>query len=216
MKLYIYDHCPYCVKARMIFGLKNVPFELKILLNDDEESPIRMVGQKMVPILEKDNGGFMPESMGIVHYVDQNFAGPEIIISSKNDALVDWTLNIWGIAYKLAMPRWIQIGLEEFKTQGAIDYFIKKKEAYMGSFENAMANSADYIEEANKRLEELNKLLHSENSAEGQLSESDIHIFPALRAFSVTKGIIFPTKVKNYMKNMSNQSRIDLHLDKAI
>ncbi|HCS3144438.1 TPA: glutaredoxin, partial [Shigella flexneri] len=25
MKLYIYDHCPYCLKARMIFGLKNIP-----------------------------------------------------------------------------------------------------------------------------------------------------------------------------------------------
>ena len=22
MKLYSYDHCPYCVKARMIFGLR--------------------------------------------------------------------------------------------------------------------------------------------------------------------------------------------------
>ncbi|POU69340.1 glutaredoxin, partial [Pantoea sp. PSNIH4] len=27
MKLYIYDHCPFCVKARMIFGLKNLPVE---------------------------------------------------------------------------------------------------------------------------------------------------------------------------------------------
>ena len=22
MKLYVYDHCPFCVRARMIFGLK--------------------------------------------------------------------------------------------------------------------------------------------------------------------------------------------------
>ena len=25
MKLYVYDHCPFCVRARMIFGLKNLP-----------------------------------------------------------------------------------------------------------------------------------------------------------------------------------------------
>jgi len=24
MKLYIYDHCPFCVRARMIFGLRGV------------------------------------------------------------------------------------------------------------------------------------------------------------------------------------------------
>lgn len=25
MKLYVYDHCPFCTKARMIFGLKSLP-----------------------------------------------------------------------------------------------------------------------------------------------------------------------------------------------
>ena len=39
-KLYIYDHCPFCVKAEMIFGLKNLPFERIILLNDDENAPL--------------------------------------------------------------------------------------------------------------------------------------------------------------------------------
>ncbi|VTP68106.1 Glutaredoxin-2 [Leclercia adecarboxylata] len=28
MKLYVYEHCPFCIRARMIFGLKKVPFEL--------------------------------------------------------------------------------------------------------------------------------------------------------------------------------------------
>ena len=31
MKLYSYDHCPYSVKARMIFGLRGVGFEHIIL-----------------------------------------------------------------------------------------------------------------------------------------------------------------------------------------
>ena len=58
MKLYIYDHCPYCLKARMIFGLKNIPVELHVLLNDDAETPTRMVGQKQVPILQKDDSRY--------------------------------------------------------------------------------------------------------------------------------------------------------------
>lgn len=31
MKLYVYDHCPFCVRACMIFGLKNLPVELVVL-----------------------------------------------------------------------------------------------------------------------------------------------------------------------------------------
>ena len=46
MKLYVYDHCPFCVRARMIFGLKNLPVELVVLANDDEATPIGFSGQK--------------------------------------------------------------------------------------------------------------------------------------------------------------------------
>ena len=46
MKLFIYDHCPFCVKARMIFGLKRLPIRLVTLLNDDETTPFNLIGQK--------------------------------------------------------------------------------------------------------------------------------------------------------------------------
>ena len=71
MKLYIYDHCPFCVRARMIFGLRGVEVENIILANDDEDTPIGMIGAKQVPILEKDDGTFMGESLDIVHYIDE-------------------------------------------------------------------------------------------------------------------------------------------------
>ncbi|MET0155711.1 MAG: glutaredoxin 2 [Rickettsiales bacterium] len=70
MKLYVYDHCPYCVKARMIFGLTSTPVDVVYLPNDDEETPIRMIGKKMLPILEKNDGTFLPESLDILAYVD--------------------------------------------------------------------------------------------------------------------------------------------------
>lgn len=39
MKLYIYDHCPFCVRARMIFGLRGVAVQQIFLQNDDEAPP---------------------------------------------------------------------------------------------------------------------------------------------------------------------------------
>ena len=52
LTLYHYDHCPYCVKARMIFGIKNTPFQLKALLYDDEATPHSFIGAKMLPIFK--------------------------------------------------------------------------------------------------------------------------------------------------------------------
>ena len=70
-KFYIYDHCPFCVRARMIFGLRGMPVEEVILQNNDEETPIKMIGAKQVPILQKDDGSFMGESLDIVRYIDE-------------------------------------------------------------------------------------------------------------------------------------------------
>lgn len=41
MKLYVYEHCPFCIRARMIFGLKKVPFELGVIMEGDIETPDR-------------------------------------------------------------------------------------------------------------------------------------------------------------------------------
>ncbi len=44
--VYVYDHCPFCVRARMIFGLKKIPHQLIFLDNDDVETPTALVGKK--------------------------------------------------------------------------------------------------------------------------------------------------------------------------
>lgn len=76
MKLHIYEHCPFCVRALMIFGLKKLPVAVSVIMEGDAETPTRMVGRKVVPILEKEDGTYMPESMDIVRYVDGLAASP--------------------------------------------------------------------------------------------------------------------------------------------
>ena len=67
MKLYIYDHCPFCSRARMIFGLRQMAVEEIVLLNNDEATPIALIGAKQVPILQKADGSHMGESLDIVN-----------------------------------------------------------------------------------------------------------------------------------------------------
>ena len=71
MKLYIYDHCPFCVRARMAAGLFGADVEEVVMANDDEATPIGMIGAKQVPILQKEDGSFMGESLDIVRYLDR-------------------------------------------------------------------------------------------------------------------------------------------------
>lgn len=126
MKLYIYDHCPFCVKARMIFGLKNLPVELHVLQSDDEATPTRMIGQKMAPILQKDDSRYLPESLDIVHYVDK-LDGQPLLTGSRNPKIEEWLRKVNGYVNKLLIPRFAQAPFDEFSTPQARAYFTAKK-----------------------------------------------------------------------------------------
>ena len=126
MKLYIYDHCPYCVKARMIFGFKKTAFELICLLNDDEKTPCSMIGAKMVPILEFKARNYMPESLDIISYIDKQ-KGKSLVSWKENKKLKNWLSKNSSLCYELAMPRWAQAPLEEFKTKKSKTILPKEK-----------------------------------------------------------------------------------------
>ena len=216
MTLYVYDHCPYCVKARMIFGLKDISFELKTLLNDDEKTPISMIGVKMVPILEYKEESFMAESLDIISYID-NKKSPALLNNKTNQKLDHWLDKNSLLCYKLAMPRWVQADLEEFKTQTAKDYFINKKTAYIDSFEKNLKESNKLIQQMTTELETLENMFETkQNFFTGALTWDDFHLFAFLRSLSIVKNLNFPPKIKFYSEKMSQKSQIPLHHSLAL
>ncbi|EFV3175700.1 glutaredoxin 2 [Escherichia coli] len=215
MKLYIYDHCPYCLKARMIFGLKNIPVELHVLLNDDAETPTRMVGQKQVPILQKDDCRYMPESMDIVHYVDK-LDGKPLLTGKRSPAIEEWLRKVNGYANKLLLPRFAKSAFDEFSTPAARKYFVDKKEASAGNFADLLAHSDGLIKNISDDLRALDKLIVKPNAVNGELSEDDIQLFPLLRNLTLVAGINWPSRVADYRDNMAKQTQINLLSSMAI
>ncbi|EGT3573506.1 glutaredoxin 2 [Citrobacter amalonaticus] len=215
MKLYIYDHCPFCIKARMIFGLKNIPVELNVLANDDDETPTRMIGQKMVPILQKDDSRYLPESMDIVHYVDK-LDGKPLLTGKKNPAIDEWLRKVNNYANHLLLPRFAKSAFDEFSTPSARKYFTEKKEAMIGSFADHLAHSAGLTKKISDDLRALDKLIVQPNGVNGELSEDDIQLFPLLRNLTLVAGITWPTRVADYRDNMAKQTQVNLLSSMAI
>jgi glutaredoxin 2 len=209
MKLFVYDHCPFCVKARMIFGLKRIPFDLAILLNDDEATPISMIGKKMAPILE-DRGQYIAESMDIVARIDE-MAGSKALSGPRNPAIEQWNTAVTGPLYSLALPRWAVSDFEEFSTTSARAYFTRNKERMLGSFKDHMAASAEYIATLNRHLRDLAPMVQSSDAVNGVLSEDDIHLFATLRSMSIVRGIEYPKAVDDYRVRMAELCGIGLH-----
>jgi glutaredoxin 2 len=215
VKLYIYDHCPFCIKARMIFGLKNIPVELVTLLSDDESTPVRMIGQKMLPVLQKDDSRYLPESMDIVHYVDRLENSP-LITGTQNPAIDNWLRKVNTYANRLLIPRFAKSAFAEFSTPEARAYFVNKKEAAIGSFADHLAHSSGLIKNISNDLRALDKLIVQPNAVNGELSEDDIQLFPLLRNLTLVAGITWPARVAAYRDNMAKQTQINVLSSMAI
>jgi glutaredoxin 2 len=213
MKLYVYDHCPFCVKARSIFGLKRLPFELVVMLNDDAATPERMVGRKVAPIMENESH-FLAESMDIVANIDA-VHGQRTLTGPTNPVVTDWIRESSPNLYALAMPRWARAQLPEFATAEARAFFTQKKEAIIGPFSDRLAETEDLITTANLNLTRLDPLIQSADAVNGELSTDDIHLFAHLRALSIVRGITYPPAVEAYRKRMSKMMDVPLHDDIA-
>jgi hypothetical protein len=53
--LYVYDHCPLCVRVRLALGVKNIKHNVHFLQNDDISTPTKLIGKKISPIFVSGN-----------------------------------------------------------------------------------------------------------------------------------------------------------------
>ncbi|TCL90661.1 glutaredoxin 2 [Rhizobium sp. PP-WC-2G-219] len=213
MTLYVYDHCPFCVKTRSILGLKRTSFEMVVMLNDDAATAERMVGRKVAPILEHE-GQFLPESMDIVAKIDA-LDGQSILTGPANPGVADWIKESSSNLYALAMPRWASSKLPEFATAEARAFFTQKKEAIIGPFSDRLAETEERIKTANFDLTRLDPRIQSADAVNGELSTNYIHLLAHLRALSIVQGVTYPHGVEAYRKRMSEKMDVPLHDDIA-
>lgn len=204
MKLYVYDHCPFCVRARMPFGLKDIPVELIFVPNDDEETPISMIGKKMLPILE-DADGYLGESLDIVHKVDA-MKESRLFDGQPGDEITGW-IDEWSDRINdLVIPRTPVSAYPEFATPEARAYFTLKKEEQFGKFDELLAKTDAVKAELEKGLVDLARIAPDPDAP----GIDDILLFPKLRSLSVVPGLSLPPKLATYRDRMSRQTGIPL------
>ncbi|WP_094574472.1 glutaredoxin 2 [Kingella denitrificans] len=217
MKLYVYDHCPFCTRARMAAALRGVATELVYLPSDDEDTPIRLIGAKQLPILQKEDGSHMGESLDIVRYFyRQDSSALDEAVRPEIQAWVD-AFGDWG--NRLIMPRDVQLDLPEFAAESSVAYFKAKKEAWLeASFEQLLQETPRYLAQAQEALHVLDGLIApNAGYANGtHLSMEDILVFPLLRNLSMVKGAAYPDNVAHYVRAMSQAAKIRLFFDRAV
>lgn len=237
--LFVYDHCPFCVRVRVALGFKNVKYNVSFLGNDDVETPTALVGKKISPIFKfPADDIIMAESMDIIKLVDSDERfGPTGLLkhSSGRTDLKVWQKSVQSTLRTLQRPRYVATGLlPEFAQLDARHGFIKghqlppydkpewreelEMEEKLKIYAEAMAmDPAPMVEELNAKLVELDDKVFSEHyCTEGGLSLDDIDLWARLRSITIIKGIIWPSGLRAYMDNLSELADVPLYDAMAI
>ena len=192
MRLYMFEHCSLCFRVRMTAALKRLHLQETVVLDDDSDTMIGLVGKRVIPILVKDDGQPMLESMDMVTYVDS--LGDRILTGPQRSEVAAWTDKVVAKTAPLTMPRYPLLGLPEFGTIAALDHYNLRKSKAFGDFVELRANTRHHISALMPDLEELDRLIESPLAVNGKLSLDDIRVLPLLRAAAVVKGLRFPRK----------------------
>ena len=203
MKLYMFEHCSLCFRVRMIAAFKHMHLQETVVLDDDTDTMVGLVGKRVIPILLKDDGKPMLESMDMVKYIEG--LSPPILVGPQHPEIAAWADQIVAKTAPLTMPRYPLLGLPEFATAAAHDHYIMRKRRTYGDFAELRSHTRQQIDDLMPKLEELDALIESPQAVNGTLSMDDIRVLPLLRSVAVVKGLPFPRRVRNYFESMMNR-----------
>ena len=203
MKLYMFEHCSLCFRVRMIAALKHMHLQETVVLDDDTDTMVGLVGKRVIPILLKDDGKPMLESMDMVKYIEG--LSPPILVGPQHPEIAACADQIVAKTAPLTMPRYPLLGLPEFATAAAHDHYIMRKRRTYGDFAELRSHTRQQIDDLMPKLEELDALIESPQAVNGTLSMDDIRVLPLLRSVAVVKGLPFPRRVRNYFESMMNR-----------
>ena len=203
MRLLMFEHCCLCFRVRMTAALNRLHLQETVVLDDDTETMVSLVGKRQIPILVKDDGQPMLESMDMVRYVESR--GKPVLTGPERKDVASWADRFASKAAPLSWPRYPLLGLPEFATIAALDHYTVRKRKAVGDLVELRAATRRYVGELEPELNELNRLIERPDGVNGMLSFDDIRVLPLLRSAAVVKGLHFPQKVRDYFETMMSR-----------
>ena len=211
LTLHCYDHCPYCIRVELTMGFLGLPYDRVVYgYGDASETtgPKKLLGKKVLPVLELEDGSMMMESLDIVAYLDARAGGPAFArLAPQTGRFAEWLARYKPVQRLLYRPRILKMPIVDWTDDAARDVgYARAKYTKQGfDYDAAEAGTADQIKAVNALLGELDALLHPGAAAGGACnawgpSLDDVTLLPDLRTLTCVAGVAWPAGLRAYME----------------
>ncbi|ELV8642270.1 GrxB family glutaredoxin [Vibrio vulnificus] len=207
MKLYIYQHCPFCARVRYVAGMLNIPLEIINLAYDDDTTTNDLIGAKQVPLLLKNDGQALAESLDIIAYFIELAQSSES--HQPSESVLDWQRSAFLPLQKIGYPRWSNMDLPEFATQSARQAWRMKKETGALNFDALLQDTPNIATEVEALIERAKSVLNLDSYQHTTLVDEAI-VFSILRGFFSAAEIQWDSVVKDWMESVSDKTHVPL------
>ena len=214
MKFYHYPHCPFCQRVRLVLKAKNITYQDVPLSYAEEKTPQRLIGKKMLPIIDFGDGKIMGESLDLIKELEKRFPEPSLTHQWIEPDL-DWASNIAVRAPKyfdVVIPFFLDEfeGAPEFDAAG-IKYFKEGKEAKRGKSFETMKQEAPAVYKENIIIILAEIVERVEGGWVGQqFSLADCVLAADLSGLRSVKNIEIPPQIIAYIEKVEDQCGEDL------
>ncbi|HEV2549448.1 MAG TPA: glutaredoxin 2 [Stellaceae bacterium] len=203
MKLYMFEHCSLCFRVRMTAALKGMHLQEIVVLDDDTDTIVGLVGRRVIPVLELDDGRPMLESMAMVRHIEG--LGKPVLTGAERPEIAAWEECATPKLAHLTQPRYPLLGLREFAMVAAHDHYVMSKRKALGDLVELRAQTRTFLKDLTPDLEALDRMIESPRAVNGELSLDDVRVLPLLRSAAVVAGLRFPGHVRNYYEAMMDR-----------
>ena len=209
MKLYHYPHCPFCQRVRLALGAKKHPYESVVLSYADHQTPVSLVGAKMLPIVEFDTGVVMAESLDIIYELETRFPQHQLIFDETHKNIE------WASAVMVSIPRYFDLLLpfyaDGYRQSGEFDeagwaYYKDSKEQKRGkTFDDLKKERFDIFEDhVQPVLSTIVARIENTGFIGDQLSAADCVLVADMSGLRLVHDVVLPEVLIDYMDRVES------------
>lgn len=194
----------------MTLSYLGLRYESVVVPYDDEETPVRLTGKKMLPIMVID-GKAVNESLDIMALLDHEnkLKIQEAINAPEYQTLTATLARLGNLVHSVAMPYWMWT--PEFNDSSRA-YFQKKKEEKRGPFKELVKNQRQFVEGLNTEFSELTKNLKPFYKS-STFSLYDLLIAAHIWGLYVVPEFQFPEEIHRYLQSVKAICHFNYHED---